>query len=82
VGGLRWTGGLTRRLCSVHLEVQSKTGDPLPVSETGCKSHFLPRKAVEDFGGPVKNVTAWLVHEARTPVWQKYAEQQNQLTLS
>ena len=79
---MRWTGATARHLCSVHLEVQSKTGEPVPVSETGFNSHFLPHKAVEDLGGPAKYVTAWHDHEARTPVWQKYAEQQNQLTLS
>ncbi len=33
---------------------------PHPMSETGYRSHFCPRELVEEAGGPVDFVTAWL----------------------
>ena len=44
---------------------------PLPITETGYRSHFLsPLELVND-GGPVTFVTAWLDREAKGKDWQK-----------
>ncbi|OWU69956.1 hypothetical protein [Phaeobacter sp. 22II1-1F12B] len=66
---------------TAHLEVRSETGEPLPISETGYRSNFLPRDAVEEYGGPVEYVTAWLGHEASKTEWQKYVQERRQLSL-
>lgn len=43
-----------------HLEILTEDRSPHPISETGYRSHFCPRAEVEDAGGPVAYVTAWL----------------------
>lgn len=65
---LDWKGqGLTIRWCPVwlgglqgHLELVSGDGKPHPISETGYRSHFVPRQEVEKAGGPVDYTLAWL----------------------
>ncbi len=56
-----------------HVEVESlvpkKT--PLPITETGYRSHFLPPLDLVNNGGPVTFVTAWLDREAKGRDWQK-----------
>ncbi len=49
-----------------HLEIHSEV--PLPMTETGYRSHFMPGVA-EDFD-PVAYVTAWLDETAKSPQWQ------------
>lgn len=64
----RWGGlGYTS-----HLEVRSMKPErtPLPVTETGYKSHFTPCGTIEQAGGPVAFVTEWLNHEAKRPAWR------------
>ena len=63
-----WRGqGITVRWCpewlggdTAHLEIVTADRSPHPISETGYRSHFCPRELVEDAGGPVAFVTAWL----------------------
>ena len=50
-----WLGGDT-----AHLEIVTSDRSPHPISETGYRSHFSLRELVEDAGGPVAFVTAWL----------------------
>ena len=64
-----------------HLEVRSETGEPLPISETGYRSHFLPREAVEEYDGPVEYVKAWLSQDAGKPAWKAYLEESRQGSL-
>ena len=45
---------------TAHLEVRSETREPLPISETAYRSDFLPREAVEEYGGPVQYVNCLL----------------------
>ena len=52
---LHWLGGDT-----AHLEIVTADRSPHPISETGYRSHFCPRELVEDAGGTVAFVTAWL----------------------
>ncbi len=50
-----WLGGDT-----AHLEIVTQDRSPHPISQTGCRSHFCPREVVDDAGGPVAIVAAWL----------------------
>lgn len=43
-----------------YLEIVTADRKAHPISETGYKSHFCPREQVEEMGGPVAFVTAWL----------------------
>ncbi len=44
---------------------------PLPVTETGYRSHFIQVGLVEATGGPAAYVRRWLDEEARRPVWRR-----------
>ena len=56
-----------------HIEVQSLTPAkaPLPITETGYRSHFISPLELINAGGPVTFVTAWLDREAKAKDWQK-----------
>lgn len=66
-----------------HLEVQSikPPRAPLPITETGYRSHFIEVDEVENFGGPASYVDAWF-HDitSRKPV-RSGAAQSPQLSL-
>jgi hypothetical protein len=51
----QWSGDLT-----AHLEIVSSDRRRHPISETGYRSHFVPRAYVEEAGGPAAYVAAWL----------------------
>ena len=56
-----------------HIEVESVVPKkaPLPITDTGYRSHFLsPLELIND-GGPVTFVTAWIDREAMGKTWQK-----------
>ena len=65
---LDWKGqALTLRWCAkwseditAHLEIITEDRRPHPISETGYRSHFIPRERVEEAGGPVAYVKLWL----------------------
>lgn len=52
-----------------HIEIMSAGRAPLPVTETGYRSHFIPAGTVAAHGGAVAFVTAWLEHEAARTGW-------------
>lgn len=52
-----------------HIELHSESRLPLPVTETGYRSHFIPIGSVAQEGGPVAYVTAWLDFEAERTRW-------------
>jgi hypothetical protein len=52
-----------------HIELHAAGRSPLPVTETGYRSQFLPAGAVADHGGAVAFVTAWLDDEAKRTGW-------------
>ncbi len=52
---------------------------PLPITETGYKSHFHPCGTVEANGGDVvTQIVAWLDEEAAKPSWRAYAAKSRQ----
>lgn len=65
---------------SDHLEVESlkPIRAPLPITETGYRSHFLPGLELINAGGPVTFVTAWLDREAESPKWRKAQSSRSQ----
>lgn len=52
-----------------HIEVETEGRIPLPVTETGYRSHFVPVGTVEAYGGAAAFVTAWLDAEAKRTGW-------------
>lgn len=81
---LRWRGidiivvytpdlhaGVDNQFQHCHLEVMSEQPrTPLPISETGYRSVFLPGGTIEDSGGAVQYATQWLEHAAKSPNWK------------
>lgn len=63
-----------------HIEVSviHPENHPLPITETGYKSHFIHRINVEEYGSAIAYVLAWLNHEAQTPEWKKIEESSRQ----
>lgn len=58
---------------SDHIEVESLRPNraPLPITETGYRSHFMPALELINAGGPVTFVTAWIEQEAKGKAWTK-----------
>jgi len=52
-----------------HIEIITEDRAPLPVTETGYRSHFIPAGTVVEHGGAIAFVTAWLEHEAARTGW-------------
>ncbi len=52
-----------------HIELRTQNKTPLPVTETGYRSHFIQAGTVLHFGGAIAFVTAWLDHEAGCAAW-------------
>lgn len=67
-----------------HLEVRSISpeGAPLPITETGYRSHFHQPGTIEGLGGDVvAQVIAWLDEEATKPAWRTHVEASRQGSL-
>lgn len=70
-------------LAASHLTVtavQPKRA-PLPITQTGYRSHFLHFEAVDQAGGPVGYVSIWLNAMARSREWIAYEQASQQLSL-
>jgi hypothetical protein len=85
---LQWDGiGVTVRHCPDqwniidHIEVMSDNRVPLPITETGYRSHFLNKALIEPYGDAAAFVLAWLEEEARSAEWQTYKLGSQQLSL-
>ncbi|WP_299671320.1 hypothetical protein [uncultured Roseobacter sp.] len=69
---------------TAHLELRSlhPKRAPLPITETGYKSHFHPIGTMEAAEGTItEQVTAWLDRSAQSEAWQKHIEDTRQLSL-
>lgn len=65
-----------------HVEVQSIDRTPLPITETGYKSHFFaPIEPAMKMHEIESMVIAWLDSEAAKPEWQDYLLHSQQLSL-
>lgn len=64
-----------------HLAIQSINPEnaPLPITETGYRSHFHQPGTIEAHGGDVvAQVIAWLDQEAAKPEWKRHSEASRQ----
>ena len=61
---------------TAHLELRAIAPErtPLPMTETGYRSHVTPASVIAEAGGPVAFVEAWLIHEARSKAWKDREE--------
>lgn len=65
-----------------HIEIRSGDGDPLPITETGYKSHFFgPFEPIMSNDEVIEMVARWLDKEAAMTAWQTYLLQSKQLSL-
>ena len=67
-----------------HLEVRCIKPEraPLPITETGYRSHFHQPGTIEGLGGDVvEQIIAWLDEEAKSPEWRAMQEAARQLSL-
>ncbi len=70
--------------CNIdYLEIQSLNPKiaPIPITDTGFKSHFLNEKHIIKAGGAVAFVEAWLETEAQSPTWKSAEPNARQLSL-
>jgi hypothetical protein len=68
-------------LAHLSLHVVDPPRAPIPVTETGYRSHFVAADAVEQTGGPSAYVTAWLDEASRSIEWRGQEEERRQLSL-
>jgi len=56
-----------------HLDIRTIAPEnaPLPITETGYRSHFIHPSIIDEAGGPVAYVLAWIKREAYAPHWLK-----------
>jgi hypothetical protein len=78
--------GMSKELsqfATAHLEIEAvdPPKQPLPVTETGYRSHFVARGVVEQAGGPVAYARAWLDQAAKAPAWKRREAESRQLCL-
>jgi len=67
-----------------YLEVRAVSPEraPLPITETGYRSHFHQPGTIEKPGGDVvAQVIAWLDEEAKSRAWRRREEAARQLPL-
>lgn len=67
-----------------HLQIQviaPERDAPLPITETGYRSHFLLCGIVEEAGGPSAYVRLWLDEAARDPKWRRARDRWRQFDL-
>jgi len=66
-----------------HLEIESLSPPraPLPMTETGYRSHFIHAEEVERIGGPEAYVEAWITDLAGTAAWLQTDAAARQLAL-
>ena len=76
----RWLEGDIDGYNIAHLEIKAIEPEraPLPITETGYKSHFCQCADIEQYGGAIEFVTAWLDSEARSAAWQNHIEKSRQ----
>lgn len=78
-----WLNMNGRGYDTAHLQVEATAPEraPLPITETGYRSHFISAEAVAAHGGPVAFVIAWLDDAAVSPAWKAQEAAARQMTL-
>ncbi len=65
----------------VEIEAVQPQRTPLPITETGYKSHFTSKAVIDGYGGPVAFAQTWIHAEAAKPEWQAREASQRQMSL-
>jgi hypothetical protein len=67
---------------TAHLEIEAvkPAKAPLPITETGYRSHFCQPEEIEREGGPAAFSVAWLEAAAQSSAWQTAQMKARQLT--
>lgn len=68
-------------MAHLAIETLDPPRSPLPMTETGYRSHFTPAKVIEERGGPVAFVLGWLDAAAQSPKWKEQEAAARQLSL-
>ena len=58
---------------TAHLQIRVRHARPIPITETGYRSHVPNPADVEHLGGPVAYVEGWLNAMAQTKAWKRTA---------
>ena len=61
--------------------VELRADQPLPVTQTGYRSYFIPEEQFEPFVSLGQLVLQWLDQAAQSKHWEKVQEEQRQLKL-
>ena len=66
-----------------HLQIESlePARAPLPITETGYRSCFIPRGDVQSHGGPLEYVAGWLEEASKNKGWIEVNNAARQLSL-
>lgn len=64
-----------------QLEIRADNGEPLPITETGYKSHFFMTDNPPCLDEIISFVTGWLNEEAKSKKWQNQCEETQQMCL-
>jgi len=66
-----------------HIEIRTLEPEraPLPITETGYRSHFVHEPTVREWGGPEALVRAMLDDAAKSAEWKEREESRKQLSL-
>lgn len=64
-----------------HIEILRDDKKQLPMTETGYRSHFIRKAVVDNSGGVLDYVKAWLDHEGQSKKWKDYVANEAQLKL-
>lgn len=64
-----------------HIEIHTEGKLPIPITETGYKSHFFPTGGLGEYETAVDYVLAWLEHEAKRKTWKARELASRQLSL-
>jgi hypothetical protein len=75
-----WLGRPPSQYHPTHLQIEAvqPPREPLPITETGYKSHFVAIEAIETAGGPVAYALAWIEDAAQDPAWKALQAQRRQ----
>jgi hypothetical protein len=74
-----WSG--MSLIAHLEIETQEPVRAPLPMTETGYRSHFIGQGIVEEAGGPAAYVWAWLEDAAKHKGWAIIDAEARQLAL-
>ena len=69
------------RSSHIELRVIDPPKAPIPVTETGYRSLFLPCETIENYGGPEKYVRDWIEGSSHSLEWRERKEESKQLSL-